>query len=159
MKTISQLNGVDFLRQCNKLRYAVSDVLKETQIMEIRKRMPDYSDCKTKEERKAKMDEQVKKNLNDMLDVLLEEKPEETVKLMKLFIIPEDGDPEMSGMELTMTGLEILFDPRVTDFLLSLMLLPPEVAKGIMVLPLKSYASMKVLMMVGAVYHQMGNPT
>jgi hypothetical protein len=33
------------------------------------------------------------------------------------------------------------------------MLLPPEVAKGMTVLPLKSYASMKVLMMVGQVYH------
>ena len=37
--------------------------------------------------------------------------------------------------------------------------LPPEVAKGITVLPEKSYSSRKVLMMVGATYHQMGKPT
>lgn len=37
--------------------------------------------------------------------------------------------------------------------------LPPEVAKGISVLPVRSYCSRKVLMMVGATYHQMGKPT
>ena len=35
------------------------------------------------------------------------------------------------------------------------MLLPPEVAKGMTVFPLKSYDSMKVLIIVGQVYHQM----
>jgi hypothetical protein len=39
------------------------------------------------------------------------------------------------------------------------MLLPPEVAKGMTVFPLKSYASMKVLIIVGQVYHQIGKPT
>ena len=38
------------------------------------------------------------------------------------------------------------------------MLLPPEVAKKMTVLPLNPYASIKVLMMVGAVYHQTGKP-
>ena len=35
----------------------------------------------------------------------------------------------------------------------------PVVPNGIITFPWKSLASMKVLMMVGAVYHQMGNPT
>ena len=35
----------------------------------------------------------------------------------------------------------------------------PDVAKGTMVLPVKSLASKNVLTMVGAVYHQMGKPT
>ena len=37
--------------------------------------------------------------------------------------------------------------------------LPPEVAKGITVFPFRSYCSRNVLIMVGATYHQIGNPT
>ena len=37
--------------------------------------------------------------------------------------------------------------------------LPPEVAKGTTVLPVRSQLSRKVLTIVGAIYHQMGKPT
>ena len=120
MKTIAELNGVDFLRQCNKIRYEVQDILKETGIMKIRQKLPDFTGADTKEERKKRMEEQAKKNLNEMLDVLLEEKPEETIKLFKLFVIYENGDKELTGMELTMIGLSIVSDKRVMDFLSSL---------------------------------------
>ena len=122
MKTLAELNGVDFLRQCNKIRYEIQDILKETGIMKIRQKMPDLTGVDTKEERKKRMDEQAKKNLNEMLDVLLEEKPEETIKLFNLLVIPEENDKgkELSGMELTMIGLGIISDKRVIDFFSSL---------------------------------------
>lgn len=120
MKTIAELNGVDFLRQCNKIRYEVQDILKETGIMKIRQKLPDYTGADTKEERLKRQEEQAKKNLNEMLDVLLEEKPEETIKLFNLLVIHENGDKELTGMELTMIGLGIVSDKRVMDFLLSL---------------------------------------
>ena len=120
MKTIAELNGVDFLRRCNKIRYEVQDILKETGIMKIRQKLPDFTGAETKEERKKRMEEQAKKNLNEMLDVILEEKPEETIKLFKLFVIYENGDKELTGMELTMIGLSIVSDKRVMDFLSSL---------------------------------------
>lgn len=120
MKTIAELNGVDFLRQCNKIRYEVQDILKETGILKIRQKLPDYTGADTKEERLKRQEEQAKKNLNEMLDVLLEEKPEETIKLFNLLVIPEKGDKELTGMELTMIGLGIVSDKRVMDFLSSL---------------------------------------
>ena len=120
MKTIAELNGVDFLRQCNKIRYEVQDILKETGILKIRQKLPDYTGADTKEERLRRQEEQAKKNLNEMLDVLLEEKPEETIKLFNLLVIPEKGDKELTGMELTMIGLGIVSDKRVMDFLSSL---------------------------------------
>ena len=120
MKTIAELNGVDFLRQCNKIRYEVQDILKETGILKIRQKLPDYTGADTKEERQKRQEEQAKKNLNEMLDVLLEEKPEETIKLFNLLVIPEKGDKELTGMELTMIGLGIVSDKRVMDFLSSL---------------------------------------
>ena len=120
MKTIAELNGVDFLRQCNKIRYEIQGILKETGIMKIRQKQPDYAGADTKEERLARQNEQARKNLNEMLDVLLDEKPEETIKLFNLLVIPEKGDKEMTGMELTMIGLEIISDKRVMDFFTSL---------------------------------------
>ena len=127
MKTIAQLNGVEFLKQCNKIRYEVADVLKATNIGEIRSRLPDYSKCTTKEEREALKNEQAVKNMNDILDVLLEEKPEETMKLLNLLIIREDGDAEITGLELAMIGIGIVSDKRVADFLLSLIQLGQKV--------------------------------
>lgn len=123
MKTIAQLNGVDFLRHCNKMRYAVAEILKETKILEIRKKLPDYSQCKTKEEREALTKEQSRKNLDEMLNVMLEEKPEQTIKFLNLMIIPENGDKEITGMELAMIGLSVISDKRVMDFLASLIYL------------------------------------
>ena len=64
MKTIAELNGVDFLRQCNKIRYEVQDILKETNILKIRQKQPDYTGADTKEERLKRQEEQAKKNLN-----------------------------------------------------------------------------------------------
>lgn len=121
MKTIAELSGVDFLRQCNKIRHGVAEVLKETKVMEIRNRLPEYTGEETKEEIVEKRNEQAKKNLDAMLDVLLEEKPEETIKLFNLLVVYEKGDKELSGMEMLMTGMSIVSDQRVMDFLSSLM--------------------------------------
>lgn len=130
MKTISELNGVDFLRQCNKIRHEVSSILKNTKVMEIRKKVPVYEDTDTKEIRLKKLEEQQKKNLDEMLDIILEEKAEDTVKLFDLLIIKEDGDKELPGIELAMTGFQILSDKRVVDFLLSLMRLADQATAG-----------------------------
>lgn len=127
MKTIAQLSGVEFLRQCNKIRHGVDEVLKNTNVMEIRRRTPDYKDDDTAEERKAKYDEQAKKNINDILDVMLEEKPEETIKLFNLLIVLDKDEKEPTGLEMLMTGMEIISDKRVMDFLLSLMRLGDQV--------------------------------
>lgn len=121
MKTIAELSGVDFLRQCNKIRHGVAEVLKETKVMEIRNRLPEYTGEETKEEIVEKRNEQAKKNLDAMLDILLEEKPEETIKLFNLLVVYEKGDKELSGMEMLMTGMSIVSDQRVMDFLSSLM--------------------------------------
>ena len=50
MKTITELNGTDFLRQCNKVRYAVQDILKETNVLKIREIKPTLTGKETPEE-------------------------------------------------------------------------------------------------------------
>lgn len=130
MKTISDLNGVDFLRQCNKIRHEVSGILKSTKVLDIRKKVPVYEDSDTKEIRQKKLEDQQRKNLDEILDVILDEKAEETIKLFELLIIKEDGDKEIPGIELAMTGFQILSDKRVVDFLLSLMRLGDQAIAG-----------------------------
>lgn len=121
MKTIAQLTGVDFLRQCNKIRYGVDAVMKNTKVLDIRKKKPTLTGNETEEEVKKKYDEQARKNVSEMLDVMLDKKPEETMKLLSLLVVLDEGEEEPSGLELLMTGIEVLSDKRVMDFLLSLM--------------------------------------
>lgn len=116
MKTIASLKGADFLRACNKVRYAAQEALAETQVLEIRKRMPILNDKMTEEERNAAFEKQSKKNISDMIDRLMEEKPEETYKFLQAVIIRE-GDEELDGIDLLSAALELVSDPKVISFL------------------------------------------
>lgn len=117
MKTIATLKGADFLRACNKVRYAAQEMLSETKVLEIRKRMPILDINMTEADRKTALEKQTKKNISDMLDRLLEEKPEETYKLLQAMIIPEESDGELDGIDLMCAALELISNPKVIDFL------------------------------------------
>lgn len=121
MKSIANLNGADFLRQCNKIRKQAAFLLHETGVMEIRKHQPELTGDESAEEKDAAMKAQSKKNLDAMLDRLLEEKAEETAALISLLAVPEEGDEEASGIDLALCGVEILANQKVLDFLSSLM--------------------------------------
>ncbi len=116
MKTIAALKGADFLRACNRVRYAAQEMLKETKVLDIRKHMPKLTDSMTEEQRKAAMEKQSKKNISDMLDRLLEEKPEETYKFLQAVIVNENGE-ELDGIDLMCAAMELVSDPKVIDFL------------------------------------------
>ena len=117
MKTIATLKGADFLRACNKVRYAAQEMLAETKVLEIRKRMPILDINMTEDQRRDALDKQSKKNLSDMIDRLLEEKPEETYKLLQAMIIPEENDGELDGIDLMCAAMELISNPKVIDFL------------------------------------------
>jgi len=120
MKTLAQFDGVEFLRRCNRIRKDVQAFLQETNIMSIRKNVPTLTGKETKEEIRAKNKEQALKNVNDMLDVMLDQYPERTLDLFRLFIELEDGEKEPTGMELVLTGMNLFTDERIVDFLASL---------------------------------------
>ena len=120
MKTLAQFDGVEFLKRCNKIRKDVQAFLQETNIMSIRKNVPTLTGKETKEEIRAKNKEQALKNVNDMLDVMLDQYPERTLDLFRLFIELEDGEKEPTGMELVLTGMNLFTDERIVDFLASL---------------------------------------
>ena len=117
MKTIANLSGVEFLRACNRTRHAVEKLLSVTGVLKIRKNVPKFTGNETPEE-KAEMERaQVKKNLNDMLDSLLETHPEETYECILALCVLDEGEPEPDGIELIMAAFSLIGDKRVLDFL------------------------------------------
>lgn len=119
MKTIANMQGAEFLRQCNKIRHAAADLMQDTQILDIRKRMPAFTGKENPELRKVMIEKQSKKNISDMLDALLDTHAEETYNVLKLMCVTEEGE-EPTGLDMAMAGLEIVTSPKVMDFLSSL---------------------------------------
>jgi hypothetical protein len=120
MRTIASLNGAEFLRAINRTRYAVEKLLNVTGVMKIRKNVPAFTGNETAVERAEMERAQVKKNLNDMLDALLETYPEETYECILALCVLDEGEPKPDGIELIMAAFSLIGDKRVLDFLSAL---------------------------------------
>ena len=102
IKTLANCTDVEFLQQTNKIRHAVEEWLTATDIANIRKRMPkleaipkgmDKEQAKLiKEKNDELIKEQVKENFDNVMDAMLEEHPDETLKILRLccFVEPDD---------------------------------------------------------------------
>ena len=120
MKTIANLNGVEFLRAINRTRHAVEKLMKVTDVLNIWKKNPTFKGDETEEEKLEMSRNQIKKNLNDILDNLLEKHPEETFECIMALCVREEGEPEPDGIDLVMAAFNLISDKRVVDFLLQL---------------------------------------
>lgn len=104
MKNLANCTPIEFLKQTNRIRKSVEKWLTDTQILEIRKNvpelmkinkdMPDEERVRIFTENKRLMEEASRTNLFKMLDAVLEEHPEETLELLALccFFEPEDAN-------------------------------------------------------------------
>lgn len=94
MKNLANCKPSEFLVQTNRIRKSVEKWLTVTEIHEIRKRVPKYDEDMSPEERTKVKGEQIRRNMADILDAVLEKHPEETIEVMALacFIEPEDAD-------------------------------------------------------------------
>lgn len=120
MRTIANLTGPEFLRAINRTRHAVEKLMNETGVLKTWKRKIEFSGNETEEERMEMARAQVKKNLNDMLDNLLETHPEATYECIMALCVRDEGEPEPDGIELIMAAFSLISDKRVLDFLLQL---------------------------------------
>ena len=120
MRTIANLNGVEFLRAINRTRHAVEKLMKETDVLNIWKKNPTFTGGETPEEQHEMARNQIKKNLNDILDSLLEKHPEETYECIMALCVRDEGEPEPDGIDLVMAAFNLISDKRVLDFLLQL---------------------------------------
>jgi hypothetical protein len=120
MRTIANLNGVEFLRAINRTRHAVEKLMNTTDVLKIWKKNPTFSGKETPEERHEMARNQIKQNLNDVLDTLLEKHPEETYACIMTMCVKDEGEPEPDGIEMVMAAFSLISDKRVLDFLLQL---------------------------------------
>lgn len=93
MKNLANCKPSEFLKQTNRIRKAVEKWLTATDVMNIRRTMPDVKGL-SPEEVSKKRAEQANTNLSRMLDSVLDEHPDETLELLALlcFVEPEDVD-------------------------------------------------------------------
>ena len=132
MKTLVNCTPTEFMKQTYKIKEAVSKWLADTDIINIRKRMPDglkkVMDGETDEIRKDLLagnkkliEEQARKNISAMLDAIMVDYPQETLEILALvcFIEPEDVDKH-TMREYLLALNEILSDEAVIGFFISL---------------------------------------
>lgn len=120
MRTIANLSGVEFLRAINRTRHAVEKLMKETNVLNIWKKNPEFTGKETAEEKLEMQRNQLKKNLDEMLDVLLEKHAATTYECIMAMCVLDKGEGEPDGIELVMAALSLIADKRVLDFLLQL---------------------------------------
>ena len=131
MKNLANCKPSEFLIQTNKIRKSVANWLTVTDIMNIRKRLPELEeagDGATTDERQAvvernlkKKNEQVKQNLMDILDAMLVDHPMETLEILALccFVEPEDVDNHPMS-EYIGAITELIETKEVMSFFISL---------------------------------------
>ena len=119
MKTLANCTTVEFLKQSNKIRHAVSEYLTETKILDIRKKKPTLKEGMSKEAEKEAYREQARQNISDMLDAALEENAEATTRILALlcFIDDEKEAETLDPAEV----LDVLMSERVLNFFTRLM--------------------------------------
>ena len=120
MRTIANLNGVEFLKAINRTRHAVGKFMTNTNVMAIWKRKPVFTGKETEAEQLEMHREQVKQNLSDILDSLLETHAEETYDLIMALCVLDEGEPEPDGIALMIAALSLISDNRVIDFFMQL---------------------------------------
>ena len=121
MKTLANCTPREFLKQTAKIRHKAADWLDMTQIMEIRKEMPEIPKDATREEKQKLIQDQTKKNLSKIFDAILDEHPDETLDLLGLmcFVEPEDVDKHDVGFYLDAIS-ELISNESVIRFFTSL---------------------------------------
>ena len=121
MKNLANCKPSEFLAHSNKIRKAVSEWLTLTDILNIRQQKPKFEIDMTAEERERLTAEQVQKNLNEMLDQILEEHAEETLNVLALmcFVDPKDVD-EHPMDEYIEAFNELINNQTVINFFVSL---------------------------------------
>lgn len=121
MKTLANCTPVEFLRQTNKIRHAAASFVRETGVLELRKRLPELTGKETEDEKKTALDKQARQNLSDMADCLMDANAEKTAELLGMLCFMEPAELEKAkGIDFLTPAIEFLNSRPVMDFLLSL---------------------------------------
>lgn len=131
LKTLANCKPSEFLRQSNRIRKAAAEWLTATDILEIRKNVPELEEIDDSMSDAAKvaiatnnrraLEEQARENLMCILDAVMDEHPDETLNLLALmcFVEPEHVDDHTMA-EYLEAFTELINDEAVMGFFTSL---------------------------------------
>lgn len=131
MKNLANCKPSEFLKQTNKIKHSAEKWLTVTDIMNIRKRRPDFvrvSENPTQEERERVkkindelMAKQTRENLSEMFDAILDAHPDETLELLALLCFVDPKEVDNYPVENYLTAIsEMLDNKAVVGFFTSL---------------------------------------
>ena len=131
MKTLASCKPSEFFKQTNRIRKSVEKWLTDTDIMNIRKRLPHkevipisatQEEIEAIEKRnKEAMNKQMRENFIAILDAVMEDHADETLEILALscFIEPENVD-DYSVSEYFGAFNDLINDENVISFFTSL---------------------------------------
>lgn len=121
MKNLANCKPSEFLKQTNLVRKSVEKWITITDVLNIRKRLPELPDDATEEEKDKLLFEQAKKNTSAMLDAILDEHPDETLELLALLCFVEPSHVDDYPITDYMDSIkELISNKSVFDFFSSL---------------------------------------
>ena len=120
IKSIANCKPTEFAKQANKIKKYVEKWLKDIHFSDIRKHLPVIPEGASDEEKKRLIREQSYKNFSELLDVALDEHPEETMGVLALccFLPVEEVDNYPIGMYIQVIA-DIMANESVMNFFIS----------------------------------------
>ena len=117
MKHLGNCTPTEFFIQTVRIRKAVEKWIKDIDLVNIRKTLPELTDNMSREEKKAAIEEQGKKNLLKIIDAAMEDHPDETLEILALlcFVEPENVD-DYPMSEYILAILEMIQHECVVSF-------------------------------------------
>lgn len=120
-KNLTNCTLREFVAQTRLIKHKVEKWLTDTDIMNIRKNLPDIPDDADEEKRKELMTEQGMKNASAMFDAIFDEHPDETIELIELLCFVSEKEIDDHPVTYYMESVtEMLNDQKVWDFFISL---------------------------------------
>lgn len=120
-KNLANCNLKEFMTQTRLIKHHVEKWLTETDIMNIRKNLPDIPEDIDDEKKKELLEGQAMKNISAMFDAIFDEHPDDTITLIALLCFVPISEVEEHPMTYYMQSItEMLMDKTVWDFFLSL---------------------------------------
>lgn len=120
-KNLANCTLREFMIQTRLIKHHVEKWLTETDIMNIRKNVPEIPDDVDEEERRKILTEQGTKNASAMFDAIFDERPDDTITLVALLCFVPLNELDDHPMTYYMESItEMLNDKTVWDFFISL---------------------------------------
>lgn len=123
-KNLANCTPKEFMVQTRLIKHHLEKWLKDTDIINIRKNLPELPENVTDDERDELMRKQAQANLSAMFDAIFDEHPDETIELLALFCFVPLSELDAHPMTYYMESItEMMREKAVWDFFGSLVVL------------------------------------